>query len=121
MHEVSLVAELVDLVEARAGGRPVGLVRVRRATTIPEDVLQQAWAMLTDTGPLAHVVLDVEPFDIELQCACGFAGALGHDDLLGGSMASCPACTALVALPPTAELELLEVRAADEQPMVPTG
>jgi Zn finger protein HypA/HybF involved in hydrogenase expression len=112
MHEVSLVAELVEVAEARSGGAPVALVRVRHATTIPEDVLRQAFAMLTETGPLSGAVLDLEPFNIELACACGFTGALGHDDMVGGSMAVCPACGEVNGLPPTAELELLEIRPA---------
>ncbi|MHB8890900.1 MAG: hydrogenase/urease maturation nickel metallochaperone HypA [Candidatus Limnocylindrales bacterium] len=112
MHEVSLVAELVEAAEVRAGGAPVALVRVRHATTFPEDVLRQAFEMLTETGPLAGAALQLEPFDVELACACGFAGALGHDDMVGGSMAVCPACSELTQLPPTAELELLEVRPA---------
>jgi Zn finger protein HypA/HybF involved in hydrogenase expression len=112
VHEVSLVAELVEAAEGRSGGAPVALVRVRHATTIPEDVLRQAFEMLTGTGPLAGAVLDLEPFDVELACSCGFAGALGHDDLVGGSMAVCPACGEVHQLPPTAELELLEVRLA---------
>ena len=110
MHEVSLVAELVEAAEARAGGAPVTLVRVRHATTIPEDVLRQAFDMLTETGPLSGAVLVAEPFDVELTCACGFAGALGHDDMVGASLAVCPSCGEVASLPPTAELELLEVR-----------
>jgi Zn finger protein HypA/HybF involved in hydrogenase expression len=112
MHEVSLVAELVEVAEIRAGGAQVELVRVRHATTIPEDVLRQAFEMLTGAGPLARAVLDLEPFDVEIACACGFTGALGHDDMVGGSMAVCPACGEVHQLPPTAELELLEVRIA---------
>jgi Zn finger protein HypA/HybF involved in hydrogenase expression len=110
VHEVSLVAELVDAAVARAGGRPVAVVRVRHATTIPEDVLRQAFDMLVEGSPLAGARLVAEPFDIELRCGCGFAGAAGHDDLVGGSMAVCPSCGEVIALPPAAELELLEVR-----------
>jgi Zn finger protein HypA/HybF involved in hydrogenase expression len=110
VHEVSLVAELVDVAEARAAGRLVELVRVRHATTIPADVLRQAFEMLTEAGPLADAGLVLEPFDIELACACGFRGALGHDDLVGGSMAVCPSCGEVAQLPPTPELELVEVR-----------
>jgi Zn finger protein HypA/HybF involved in hydrogenase expression len=112
VHEVSLVAELVEAAEARAGGAPVAAVRVRHATTIPEDVLRQAFDMLTETGPLTGAVLEVEPFDVKLACSCGFAGALGHDDMVGASLAVCPACGEVKELPPTAELELLEVRLA---------
>jgi Zn finger protein HypA/HybF involved in hydrogenase expression len=112
VHEVSLVAGLVDAVAARAGGRHVASIRVRHATTIPADVLRQAFAMLTAEGPLAGAVLVAEPFDVPLTCGCGFTGAATHDDLVGGSLAACPACGELVAVPRTAELELVEVRLA---------
>ena len=112
MHEVSLVAELVEVAETQSGGKPVALVRVRHATTIPEDVLRQAFEMLTETGPLAGTVLEVVPFDVEIACTCGFAEALGHDDMVGASLAVCPACGEVNQLPPTAELELVEVRLA---------
>lgn len=109
MHEVGLVAELVDAAVERAGGMPVSLVRVRFATTIPEDVLRQAWEMLVADGPLAAARLDAEPFDVELRCACGFDGSLGHDDVIGPGQAVCPACGEWRAIAPTPELELLEV------------
>jgi Zn finger protein HypA/HybF involved in hydrogenase expression len=111
VHEVSLVAELVDAVVERSGGAPVSLVRVRHATTIPSDVLEQAWAMLTDEGPLAGSVLEAEPFEIRIACpTCGYAGPVGHDDVVAPSIASCPSCGGIVTFPPTAEIELLEVR-----------
>ena len=76
-------------------------------------VLRQAFEMLTATGPLAGATLVLEPFDVRLSCACGYAGSLGHDDMVGGSMAVCPACGELTQLPPTAELELVQVAFAD--------
>jgi Zn finger protein HypA/HybF involved in hydrogenase expression len=112
MHEVALVAELVDAAVARSGGSPVATVRVRYATTIPEDVLRQAFEMLAADGPLAGADLDAEPFDIRLDCPCGFSGALGHDDMVGTSMSVCPSCGDMATHPRTAELELLEVVAA---------
>ncbi|HEX2755570.1 MAG TPA: hydrogenase/urease maturation nickel metallochaperone HypA [Candidatus Limnocylindrales bacterium] len=108
MHEVSLVAELVEICEQQAAGRRVDVVRVRHATTIPPEALEQAFRMLTDGGSLAGARLEAEPFDIELSCGCGFDGALGHDDL-AGSVAVCPSCAAVSTLHRTAELELLEV------------
>ena len=108
MHEVSLVADLVDVCADRSAGRRVTLVRVRHATTIPADALVQAFAMLTETGPLAGAALEAEPFDVVLDCACGFDGPLGHDDL-AGSVAVCPGCGAASSVARTAELELLEV------------
>jgi Zn finger protein HypA/HybF involved in hydrogenase expression len=112
MHEVGLVAELVDAAVARAGGRPVALVRVRHATTIPEDVLRQAFEMLAEGGPLAAAKLVTEPFEVRLTCPCGFDGALGHDDVLGPGSVVCPSCSELRTVAREAELELLEVRLA---------
>lgn len=112
MHEVALVEELVGIVERSADGRPVEGVRVRRATTIPDGVLEQSWTMLTEGGPLADAVLEVEPFDIRLACACGFDGPLGHDDIVPGALAVCPACGALSQLPRQPELEVVEIRLA---------
>lgn len=110
MHEVSLVAQLVDVCVERAAGAAVELVRIRHASTIPEPVLQQAFAMLTEGGPLAEARLEAEPFDIRLQCPCGFDGSLGHDDLIDGSVAVCPSCGDVTTRARTAEIELLEVR-----------
>lgn len=109
MHEVSLVADLVDICEQRAAGRRIAVVRVRHATTIPVEVIEQAFAMLTTAGSLAGARLEAEPFDIRLVCRCGFDGVLDHDDLAGGSMAICPRCGDVSTLHRTAELELLEV------------
>ena len=112
MHEVGMVAQLVDAAVATAGGRPVTAVRIRFATTVPEDVLRQAFEMLTAEGPLASAVLETEPFDVRLACPCGFTGALEHDDVIGPGQAVCPSCGELRSFPPTPELELVEVRAS---------
>lgn len=112
MHEVSLVAQLVDICTERAAGRPVALVRVRHASTIPASVLQQAFTMLTEGSGLAAATLEAEPFDIRLSCACGFDGILGHDDLVDAVAAVCPACGDVSPRERTAEIELLEVRLA---------
>ena len=110
MHEVGLVAELVDAAVERSGGRPVAVARVRRATTIPDDVLRQAFEMLVPGTSLEGAMLHVETFDVRLSCACRFEGALEHDDVIGPSQAVCPGCSELRAIQPTAELELVEVR-----------
>ena len=88
---------------------PWPLVRVRRATTIPDDVLRQAFEMLVPGTPLEGAALEVETFDVRLSCPCGFDGALEHDDVIGPSQAVCPGCSELRGIPPTAELELVEV------------
>jgi Zn finger protein HypA/HybF involved in hydrogenase expression len=110
VHEVGLVRELVDVAVARAAGRPVAMVHVRRATTIPDEVFRQAFAMLVPGTTLEGAELVVEPFDVRLTCSCGFDGPLQHDDVLGPGQAICPSCGELRGFPPTAELELTEVR-----------
>ncbi|MEX1168959.1 MAG: hydrogenase/urease maturation nickel metallochaperone HypA [Chloroflexota bacterium] len=112
MHEVSLVAQLVDVCAERAAGRPVELVRVRHASTVPESVLRQAFTMLTEGSNLAAAALDTSAFDIRLRCDCGFDGSLGHDDLIDAVAAACPACGDVSPRAHTAEIELLEVRLA---------
>ena len=114
MHEVSLVAELIDACERQAGGRSVELVRVRHASSITEAALVQAFAMLTSGSPLSRARLETETFDMELSCAaCGFSGILGHDDVIDGSIAVCPECGDVSTRRRTAELELLEVATFD--------
>lgn len=110
MHEVALVAELLDAAAHHAAGRTVSVVRVRHAAAISAGSLQQAFTMLTEDGPMADATLETSEFELVYRCACGFDGALGHDDLLGGSMVVCPACGGVGSLGRTAELELLEVR-----------
>ncbi len=112
MHEVSLVAELIVQCERRSAGRAVRVVRVRHASSIPEPTLQQAFRMLTEGSSLADATLEAEAFDVQLDCACGFTGPLGHDDLISASVVVCPACGDVSTRHRTAELELLEVRTA---------
>ena len=119
-----MVAELVDLCLDRMRGQPqqpVTAVRVRFASTIPADVLHQAFEMLTRQTPLAGAALEAQPFDIVLDCpACAFNAALEHDDMLGG-IAVCPRCGEPTALRHPAELELLEVVGHPPAPRQPTG
>jgi Zn finger protein HypA/HybF involved in hydrogenase expression len=110
VHELSLVAELVGECERRAGGARVRLVRVRHAATLPEAALRQAFELLSGDGVLAEAELRTEPLAVNLECACGFAGPLGHDDLVEGVATVCPSCGAVSPRRRGAELELLEVR-----------
>lgn len=112
MHEVALVADLLDAAVEHAAGRPVTAVRVRHAAAISADSLHQAFAMLTADGPLADARLEATEVDLAYRCRCGFDGPLGHDDVLGGSLVVCPRCAEVGTIARSAELELLEVRTA---------
>jgi Zn finger protein HypA/HybF involved in hydrogenase expression len=109
VHEVALVADLVEAAVARVEGPKARRVVVRYASTIPADVFEQAWAMLIAGGPLDGAELDAAQFPVQLACPCGFNGALGHDDVIGPGRAVCPACSELRSFPVTPELELVEV------------
>ena len=113
MHEISLVAELLDECVRRADGRAVSVVRVRHANTIPDDVLEQAFAMLTVEGPLAGAQLQREEFDLTIHCAaCGYDGILTHDHAVG-HMLICPRCSDVSSSSHPVELELLGVDLTD--------
>ena len=109
MHEVSLVAELIEACERRAGDVPVSLVRLRHESSIPEAMIRQAFTMLSAGGCLEHARVEAEPFDIRLECPCGFSGVAGDDHRISSSLVVCPSCGALATHPATPELELLEV------------
>ena len=109
MHEVSLVAELVEACERAAAGVPVQALRVRHASAIPEDAVRQAFAMLTAGTPLGTARLELSSFDLVVRCPCGFTGRLDHDALDAGPFTECPSCAGLVARPRTPELELTAV------------
>lgn len=119
MHELSLVADLVNQCERLSAGRAVRLVRVRHASSIQEPALQQAFQMLTIATALSGARLEAVAFDIELSCGCGFSGALGHDDVIEGSIVVCPACGEVSTRRRTAELELLALETADQPGVLP--
>jgi len=109
MHEFSLVGELIEEVEQRAAGRSVALVVVRHATTISEESLRQAFAMLAGDGPLASARLACEQYEIALTCAtCGFVGVLDHDHL-AGHVRVCPRCGDISGDSHLPEMELMGV------------
>jgi len=108
VHELSLVAELVEACRQRAGGAPVSRVRVRCAATIPEAALRESFRLLVADGPLAAAVLEVEPLDVPPACPCGSTVVPAETDVVG-HLAVCPSCGAVSAHASTTGLELLEV------------
>jgi Zn finger protein HypA/HybF involved in hydrogenase expression len=108
MHEVSLVAELVEACERLADGAPVRRVRVRHASSLPPSTVRQAFELLTAGTALAGTELELASFDVEVRCACGYLGLRGHDDDLEPYVI-CPSCDGLISRPRTPELELVAV------------
>ncbi|HEY7524073.1 MAG TPA: hydrogenase maturation nickel metallochaperone HypA [Candidatus Limnocylindrales bacterium] len=112
MHEVGLAEELIAACIDEAGGARIDRVVVRHASTVSEDALRQAFTMLAADGPLAGARLETTRFELRLECACGFAGALGPEHEIGGSVIVCPACGDVRPAPRTPEIELLGVERA---------
>lgn len=108
MHEVSLVAELVEACERTAAGRPTRVVRVRHASSLPAETVRQAFALLTAGTDLGEARLELTPFEIELPCPCGYLVAVAHEHDPDPYLI-CPACDGLVSRSRTPELELVAV------------
>lgn len=109
MHEVSLVAELVEACERLADGAPVRRVRVRHASSLPADAVRQAFALLTEGGTLAGADLELASFEADVHCPCGSVVRTGHDGDGFEPFVICPSCDGLVSRPGTPELELIAV------------
>jgi Zn finger protein HypA/HybF involved in hydrogenase expression len=107
VHEIALTEALIASCLDEVGGARIERVVVRHASTVSEDALRQAFEMLTAEGPLAGARLETMRFERRLECPCGFAGTLGPEHEIGGSLAVCPACDAIHSAPRTAELELV--------------
>lgn len=106
MHELSLVAELVDECVRRADGQHIECVQIRHATTIDEEALRQMFAMLTAEGPLVGARVDTEAFAITLRCtACKRVSVLDHDHAIG-HLRVCPSCGTVSDDPQPCELEV---------------
>jgi Zn finger protein HypA/HybF involved in hydrogenase expression len=123
MHELSLVAELVDECVASAGNRDIELIRIRHASTISEETVRQAFDMLTTGSPLAGVRLETEEFTLSLHCAaCDHSAVLDHDHAIG-HVRVCPACGTVSNDPQACELELVAIveRAATISPAFHPG
>ena len=112
MHEVSLVAELVEACLGQADGAVVRRVLIRHASTASEAAIRQAFSMLTADGLLANAQLTTEAFPVSIDCACGFAGIVGSEAGTGVGSVLCPSCDALHRLPRRPEIELLAIETA---------
>ena len=112
MHEVSVGAELVGECRRRAAGRPVAVIRIRHASTVPAEGIAYAFGLLASDGVLADARLEAERIPVLHSCGCGFSGELGHDDVISSTAVVCPSCGIVSAQRRQADIELLEVRLA---------
>jgi len=110
VHELSLVAELVESCELHAAGRPVSAVRVRCGDLIDGAELAIAFEELAVGTVLVGAALEIERVPTVLSCSCGFAGPVEAEHS-GGHVALCPGCAEVRAVEEV--LELVALRVAD--------
>ena len=70
MHELSLCSEIVRIVEANSAGRAVLSVELRigMARQVVPATLANCWEVITERGPLAGAVLEIEHVPVRLRC-----------------------------------------------------
>lgn len=116
MHEYSIAESLVTTIleeVAKRGNPPVELVRFRRASAFSEDALHQAIQSLSAGTPLAGAKIVVESVNRDFTCPrCSHQQVIQSDDL-AGHMFVCPVCGYVEEIAEAHDLELLEVRVAD--------
>jgi Zn finger protein HypA/HybF involved in hydrogenase expression len=110
VHELSLVAELVEECRRRAGETPVSAVKVRWSSPEDDDEIRQAFAVLTEATALDGATLEIEQVPMIADCACGYRGRATSDDVVGHIFV-CPRCAAVGPITSPA-LELVEIRLA---------
>ncbi|MEQ6902904.1 hydrogenase maturation nickel metallochaperone HypA [Nocardioides sp. YIM 152588] len=74
MHELSLCQSIQGIVDRARDGRPVATVhlRVGRLRQVVPETLSYCWGLVTEAGPLAGSVLDVDHVPVVLDCRdCG--------------------------------------------------
>jgi len=110
VHELSLVAELVDECRRRAGSAVVSAVKVRWSSPEDDDEIQQAFTILTEATALDGATLEIERVAMHVDCPCGYTGRATSDDVVGHIFV-CPRCATVGPITFPA-LELVEIRLA---------
>lgn len=74
MHELSLCASIVEIVERARQGRPVETVHVRvgQLRQVVPETLVHCWRLVTEATPLAGSALVVDHVPVVVRCrGCG--------------------------------------------------
>ncbi|NMO91321.1 hydrogenase maturation nickel metallochaperone HypA [Actinomycetospora sp. TBRC 11914] len=73
MHEFGVAAGVLDLVEARAAGRPVRAVRLHVGALhrLDRDVFDTAFALMAEGGVADGAEIEVVEVAVTVRCACG--------------------------------------------------
>lgn len=81
MHEFGVAAAVLDTVETRAAGRPVGGLRlhVGALQRLDRAVFDQAFAMIADGGVADGATVEVVEIAVEVRCRACSATSSGDE------------------------------------------
>ena len=119
MHELSIVASIVESVTEAAASHPDARVKVVRLkigalASIVEDSLEFCWDMATEGTPLAGAALAINMLPVIVQCAT----CSTEIEIMGVQSMRCPKCGNLAtALRQGRELEIESIEL--EEPDAP--
>lgn len=103
MHEYSLVTELVEECQRRAGSRRVRSVTVRCPSTVDRVELKTLFAAASAEHHMAGARLEIETVATVWHCTCGYEGELPPEARVG-HLAVCPRCSSVQPLEDALEL-----------------
>lgn len=113
MHEFGITASIIGSLLSqleREQVKRVQSVRFRRSSAFAEDVLRQAFEVLSTGTPLEHAELAIDVHVVTVTCAqCGTSGEANSENL-AGHIYVCPHCGAVREVSEAHDLELIEVR-----------
>lgn len=90
MHELSLCRSIHGIVDGARGDRSVTTVhlQVGQLRQVVPETLSYCWGLVTETGPLAGSVLEIDHVPVVLDCrTCGATTRVAHVLVL-----TCSAC-----------------------------
>lgn len=113
MHEFgiteSIIRSLLTQLQREQVER-VQSVRFRRSSAFAEDVLRQAFQVLSAGTPLEHAELAIDVRVLTVTCVqCGTSGEANFENL-AGHIYICPHCATVREVSEAHDLELVEVR-----------
>ncbi len=107
MHELSIAEAIVEMVSAKAGGRPVEAVRIRvgRLAGVVTESLEFCFALAATGTPLDGATLEIEQPPGAAHCR-----SCGQDWELADLILLCPCGSADVEVTSGRELDVATVR-----------
>src|SRR5687767_6254864 len=116
MHEFGVTEAIVKrLLRQLERDQVTKVVRItfRRSSAFSEEVLRQAFDVLSVDTPLAGAELAVDISVLRVDCVCGLSYDVYSENLVG-HMFICPNCSAIREIAEAHDLELVEVIAETE-------